>query len=42
MTKDDTVKLLIEQISVNLITLNAGFYSADVLNFISKFKLQSQ
>ncbi|QGA68935.1 ISH3 family transposase [Sulfolobus sp. E11-6] len=43
MTKDEVVKMLVEQVSamgfkVNLITLDAGFYSVKVINFISQFK----
>jgi len=43
MTKDEIVKALVEQVvamgfKVRLITLDAGFYTVDVLNFISQFK----
>jgi len=43
MTKDEIVKILVEQVvamgfKVRLITLDAGFYTVDVLNFISQFK----
>ncbi|WP_432517930.1 DUF4322 domain-containing protein [Saccharolobus islandicus] len=43
MTKDDIVKILVEQVTamgfkIRLITLDAGFYTVDVLNFISQFK----
>ena len=43
MTKDEMVKILVEQVmamgfKVRLITLDAGFYTIDVLNFISQFK----
>ncbi len=42
MTKDDIVKILVEQVNamrfkIRLITLDAGFYTVDVLNFISQF-----
>uniref|UniRef100_UPI000AAEDAE9 hypothetical protein n=1 Tax=Saccharolobus islandicus TaxID=43080 RepID=UPI000AAEDAE9 len=41
MTKDEIVKVLVEQVmgfKIRLITLDAGFYTVDVLNFISQFK----
>ena len=43
MTKDEVVKALVEQVvamgfKIRLITLDAGFYTVDVLNFISQFK----
>jgi IS4 transposase len=43
MTKDEIVKALVEQVvamgfKIRLITLDAGFYTVDVLNFISQFK----
>jgi len=43
MTKEEIVKILVEQVmamgfKVRLITLDAGFYTIDVLNFISQFK----
>ena len=43
MTKDEIVKILVEQVvamgfKIRLITLDAGFYTVDVLNFISQFK----
>ncbi|ACP46914.1 transposase IS4 family protein [Sulfolobus islandicus Y.G.57.14] len=43
MTKDEIVKALVEQVvamgfKIRLITLDAGFYTIDVLNFISQFK----
>jgi putative transposase len=43
MTKDEIVKTLVEQVvamgfKIGLITLDAGFYTVDVLNFISQFK----
>ena len=43
MTKDEIVKVLVEQVMamgfrIRLITLDAGFYTVDVLNFISQFK----
>jgi IS4 transposase len=43
MTKEEIVKALVEQVvamgsKVRLITLDAGFYTVDVLNFISQFK----
>jgi len=43
MTKEEIVKILVEQVmamgfKVRLITLDAGFYTVDVLNFISQFK----
>ncbi|QXJ30921.1 hypothetical protein J5U22_00500 [Saccharolobus shibatae] len=42
MTKDDIVKILVEQVvamgfKIRLIVLDAGFYTVDVLNFISQF-----
>ncbi|QXJ34874.1 ISH3 family transposase [Saccharolobus shibatae] len=42
MTKDDIVKILVEQVvamgfKIRLIALDAGFYTVDVLNFISQF-----
>jgi len=42
MTKDEIVKNLVEQVvamgfKIRLITLDAGFYTVDVLNFISQF-----
>ena len=42
MTKDEIVKALVEQVTamgfkIRLITLDAGFYTIDVLNFISQF-----
>jgi len=42
MTKDEIVKALVEQVvamgfKIRLITLDAGFYTVDVLNFISQF-----
>ncbi|QXJ28677.1 hypothetical protein J5U23_01546 [Saccharolobus shibatae B12] len=42
MTKDDIVKVLVEQVvamgfKIRLIVLDAGFYTVDVLNFISQF-----
>jgi IS4 transposase len=43
MTKEEIVKALVEQVvamgfKIRLITLDAGFYTIDVLNFISQFK----
>ncbi|WP_164497325.1 ISH3 family transposase [Saccharolobus solfataricus] len=43
MSKDEIVKLLMEQIvgmglKVGLVTLDAGFYTVEVLKFISQFK----
>ncbi|ACP47159.1 transposase IS4 family protein [Sulfolobus islandicus Y.G.57.14] len=43
MTKEEIVKALVEQVvamgfKIRLITLDAGFYTVDVLNFISQFK----
>jgi FOG: Transposase and inactivated derivatives len=43
MTKDEVVKALVEQVvamgfKVRLMTLDAGFYTVDVLNFVSQFK----
>ncbi|WP_432517853.1 ISH3 family transposase [Saccharolobus islandicus] len=43
MTKDEIMKALVEQVmamgfKIRLITLDAGFYTVDVLNFISQFK----
>ncbi|ACP35191.1 transposase IS4 family protein [Sulfolobus islandicus L.S.2.15] len=43
MTKEEIVKVLVEQVmamgfKIRLITLDAGFYTVDVLNFISQFK----
>ena len=43
MTKEEIVKALVEQVvamgfKIRLITLDAGFYAVDVLNFISQFK----
>ncbi|BAB67036.1 ISH3-like element ISSto14 family transposase [Sulfurisphaera tokodaii] len=43
MTKEDIVKALVEQVvamglKIRLITLDAGFYTVGVLNFISQFK----
>jgi FOG: Transposase and inactivated derivatives len=43
MTKDEIVKALVEQVvamgfKIRLITLDAGFYTIYVLNFISQFK----
>jgi putative transposase len=43
MTKDEIVKALVEQVvamgfKVRLMTLDAGFYTVDVLNFVSQFK----
>ncbi|WP_048087682.1 ISH3 family transposase [Metallosphaera yellowstonensis] len=43
MTKDEVVKALVEQVvamgfKVRLMTLDAGFYTIDVLNFVSQFK----
>ena len=43
MTKDEVVKALVEQVvamgfKIRLITLDAGFYTVDVLNFVSQFK----
>jgi putative transposase len=43
MTKDKVVKALVEQVvamrfKVRLMSLDAGFYTIDVLNFISQFK----
>jgi putative transposase len=43
MSKDEIVKALVEQVvsmgfKIRLITLDAGFYTVDVLNFISQFK----
>ncbi|AWR98588.1 ISH3 family transposase [Metallosphaera hakonensis JCM 8857 = DSM 7519] len=43
MTKDEIVKFLVEQIAgmgfkVRLVTLDAGFYTVEVLRFISQFK----
>ncbi|QXJ28844.1 hypothetical protein J5U23_01713 [Saccharolobus shibatae B12] len=42
MTKDDIVKVLVEQVvamgfKIRLIALDAGFYTVNVLNFISQF-----
>jgi len=42
MTKDEIVKNLVEQVvamgfKIRLITLDAGFYTVDVINFISQF-----
>jgi hypothetical protein len=42
MTKEEIVKILVEQVvalgfKIRLITLDAGFYTVDVLNFISQF-----
>jgi putative transposase len=42
MTKEEIVKALVEQVvamgfKIRLITLDAGFYTVDVLNFISHF-----
>jgi IS4 transposase len=42
MTKEEIVKNLVEQVvamgfKIRLITLDAGFYTVDVLNFISQF-----
>jgi len=43
MTKEEIVKILVEQViamgfKIRLITLDACFYTIDVLNFISQFK----
>jgi FOG: Transposase and inactivated derivatives len=43
MTKDEVVKALVERVvamgfKVRLMTLDAGFYTVDVLNFVSQFK----
>ena len=43
MTEEEIVKALVEQVvamgfKIRLITLDAGFYTIDVLNFISQFK----
>jgi IS4 transposase len=43
MTKEEIVKALVEQVmamgfKIRLITLDAGFYTIDVFNFISQFK----
>ncbi|WP_409349253.1 transposase [Saccharolobus islandicus] len=43
MTKEEIVKALVEQVvamgfKIRLITLDAGFYTVDVLNFVSQFK----
>ncbi|ACP46782.1 transposase IS4 family protein [Sulfolobus islandicus Y.G.57.14] len=43
MTKDEIMKALVEQViaigfKIRLITLDAGFYTVDVLNFISQFR----
>ncbi|EHP70394.1 hypothetical protein MetMK1DRAFT_00008960 [Metallosphaera yellowstonensis MK1] len=43
MTEDEVVKALVEQVvamgfKVRLMTLDAGFYAIDVLNFVSQFK----
>jgi FOG: Transposase and inactivated derivatives len=43
MTKEEIVKALVEQVvamgfKIRLITLDAGFYTIDVLNFVSQFK----
>ena len=43
MTKEEVVKALVEQVvamgfKVRLMTLDAGFYTVDVLNFVSQFK----
>ena len=43
MTRDEVVKALVEQVvamgfKVRLMTLDAGFYTVDVLNFVSQFK----
>ncbi|ACP44633.1 transposase IS4 family protein [Sulfolobus islandicus Y.G.57.14] len=43
MTKEEIVKALVEQVvamgfKIRLMTLDAGFYTVDVLNFISQFK----
>ena len=42
MSKEEIVKILVEQVvamgfKIKLITLDAGFYTVDVLNFISQF-----
>jgi len=43
MTKEEIMKALVEQVTatgfkIRLMTLDAGFYTVDVLNFISQFK----
>jgi len=43
MTKEEIVKVLVEQVvamgfKIRLMTLDAGFYTIDVLNFVSQFK----
>ncbi|QPG50007.1 DUF4322 domain-containing protein [Saccharolobus solfataricus] len=43
MTKEEIVKALVEQVvamgfKIRLMTLDAGFYTIDVLNFVSQFK----
>ena len=43
MTKDEIVKVLVEQVmamgfKIRLMSLDAGFYTVDVVNFISQFK----
>ena len=43
MTEDEVVKALVEQVvamgfKIRLMTLDAGFYTVDVLNFVSQFK----
>jgi len=43
MSKEEIVKILVEQVvamgfKIRLITLDAGFYTVDVLKFISQFK----
>jgi len=43
MTKEEIMKALVEQVTamgfkIRLITLDAGFYTVDALNFISQFK----
>ena len=47
MTEDEVVKALVERVvaigfKVRLMTLDAGFYTVDVLNFVSQFKYVQQ